>query len=184
MTDSTDDPFDGAAQGVRRPRLSARLSRGIAAVLGAVAVLALVAVAAQLLLVRPDYLAAQADTRDRADVVRAAERFTVQVNNFDVADVDTLKQNLTPLLTTKFNADFEQTVDGLLKEIESAELTSKGEVLRSAVASIDSDSAQVLVVADATADSVFGERARHFRWTVDLVEVDGTWLVDNFTPVD
>jgi hypothetical protein len=95
----------------------------------------------------------------------------------------TLKQRLSPMLTTKFRTDFEATIDDILTQIEQAKLVSKGEVLRSAVASVDADSAEVLVVADATADSSFGSRARHFRWSVDLVKVDGDWLVDNFTPV-
>lgn len=183
MTDSsarTDTP----APAGRGPRwLTPRLSRWVAGVLTAVVVLAAAAVVTQLALVRPDLRAAEAAEDDRADAVRAAERFAVQVNNFDTSDVGSLKENLSPMLTTKFNADFEETVDGLLAEIEKADLSSQGEVIRSAVASADPDSAVVLVVADATATSVFGDRARHFRWTVDLVKVDGDWLVDNFTPV-
>ena len=163
--------------------LTPRLSRGIAAVLAAVATLALVAIALELVLVRPDVLDAQADADNRADAVRSAERFAVQVNNFEAADVASLQESLTPLLTTKFNADFESTVQDLLAQIEQADLASRGKVIRSAVASVDNDSAEVLVVADASADSKFGQRDRHFRWTVDLVRVDGDWLVDNFTPV-
>lgn len=164
-------------------RLSPRLSRGIAAVLATVAALALVAIVLELVLVRPDVLDARADSENRADAVRAAERFAVQVNNFEAADVGSLQERLTPLLTTKFNADFESTVTDLLAQIEQADLTSRGQVIRSAVAGVDDDSAEVLVVADASADSKFGQRDRHFRWTVDLVRVDGDWLVDNFTPV-
>ncbi len=193
MTDTHEATADRAAVAAepskacapRGPRwLTPRLSRWIAAVLAGVALLAVVAIAVQLVLVRPDYLAARADAENRREAVQAAERFTVAVNNFDASDVDTLKQNLTPLLTTKFNTDFEKTVDGLLAEVAKADLTSEGEVIRSAVADIDTDSAEVLVVADATADSAFGPRARHFRWTVDLVKVEGDWLVDNFTPVE
>ncbi len=53
-------------------------------------------------------------------------------------------------------------------------MTSKGEVITSAVASVDPDSAEVLVVADANVTTVFDARARHFRWEVSLVKVDGT----------
>jgi hypothetical protein len=56
-------------------------------------------------------------------------------------------------------------------------------VLASGVASIDQDSAEVLVVADADVKTVFDTRQRHFRWEISLVKVDGTWLVDDFTPV-
>ncbi|QNN51368.1 hypothetical protein [Nocardioides mesophilus] len=151
--------------------------------LAAVAVLAVVALVLELVLVRPGWVESEEEDQARTEAVRAAERFAVQVNNFDSADVGTLKQSLTPLLTTKFNDDFESTVDDLLSQVAQAKLTSRGEVIRSAVASVDRDSAEVLVVADATADSIYGKRARHFRWSVDLVKVDGDWLVDNFSPV-
>lgn len=183
MTDPSPSTGERAAASPGPHWLSPRLTRWAAFVLGGVAACATVAILAQLVLVRPDVQAARADTDDRAEAARAAERFAVQVNNFEAADVDSLKQSLTPLLTTKFNTDFEKTVDGLLAQIDEADLTSKGEVIRSAVADADADSATVLVVADATADSVFGPRVRHFRWSVDLVEVDGRWLVDDFTPV-
>lgn len=163
--------------------LTPRLSRWVAGTLGAVAVLAAVAVVAQLVWVRPEHLAARDVEQDRREAVRAAERFTVAVNNFDVADIDSLQQNLEPLLTTKFRTEFDETVEGLLAQVEEAKLSSEGEVIRTAVASADADSASILVVADANATSVFGDRVRHFRWTVDLVRVDDAWLVDDFAPV-
>jgi hypothetical protein len=167
----------------RRPWMSARLSRGITAVLALVVLVAAVLVAYELVSVRPRYLDARAEDQARTDVVRSAERFVVEANNFDASDLPTLKQRISPMLTTKFRTDYEKTIDDILAQIEQAKLVSKGEVLRSAVASVDSDSAEVLVIADATAQSSFGSRARHFRWSVDLVKVDGDWLVDNFTPV-
>jgi hypothetical protein len=163
--------------------MSARLSRGITAVLALVVLVAAVLVAYELVSVRPRYLDARAEDQARTDVVRSAERFVVEANNFDASDLPTLKQRISPMLTTKFRTDFEKTIDDILAQIEQAKLVSKGEVLRSAVASVDSDSAEVLVIADATAQSSFGSRARHFRWSVDLVKVDGDWLVDNFSPV-
>ena len=57
-------------------------------------------------------------------------------------------------------------------------------MLASAVASVDSDSAQVLVVSDAERqDRLRPHVARHFRWEVSLVKINGKWLVDDFTPV-
>jgi hypothetical protein len=182
MTDTEHTRTSGLPEG-RRPWLSARLSRAIAAVLAVVVLVAAAVVVYELVSVRPRYLDAQADTRARTEAVRSAERFVVEANNFDASDLPTLKQRIGPLLTTKFRTDFESTIDDILTQIEQAKLVSKGEVLRSAVASVDSDSAEVLVVADANAKSSFGTRVRHFRWSVDLVKVDGDWLVDNFTPV-
>lgn len=156
------------------------LVTGVAAVVALAAAAVLVG---QLLVLRPAAAEVEEEERNRTAVTRAAERFTVEVNNYDASDVDTLKARVGPLLTTKFRTDFEKSIDDLVTQIQQAELTSTGEVLKSAVASVDPDSAEVLVVADADTQSVFDRRARHFRWSVDLVKVDGRWLVDNFTPV-
>jgi hypothetical protein len=163
--------------------MSPRLSRAVTAVLAALVLAAAVVIVLELVSVRPRYVEAEREQRARTEAVRAAEHFAVEVNNFDTADLSTLEERLSPMLSTKFRADFQATIDDILVQIEEAELTSQGEVLKSAVASADPDSAEVLVVADASTKSVFGPRARHFRWSVDLVKVDGTWLVDNFTPV-
>jgi hypothetical protein len=187
MTDTTDtmtsDAVTSSPTERRRPWMSAGLSRGIAAVLAVIVLVAAAVVVYELVSVRPRYLDARAEEHARTEVVRSAERFVVEANNFDASDLPTLKQRIAPMLTTKFRTDFESTIDDILTQIEQAKLVSKGEVLRSAVASVDADSAEVLVVADASAQSSFGTRARHFRWSVDLVKVDGRWLVDNFTPV-
>jgi Mce-associated membrane protein len=151
--------------------------------LAVVAVVALVALIVQLFTVRPDHLAAEELDANRGEVVRTAEQFTLLVNSFDAKNIDEMKSSVTPLLTTKFQASFEKTADELLTQVSSLNLTSEGEVLQSAVAGQDTDSAQVLVVADARAESDLGTRVRHFRWQVDLVKVDGSWLVDNFSPV-
>jgi Mce-associated membrane protein len=164
-------------------RTGPALSRWVTAVLAFLVLVAAVLVVVELVVVRPRYLDARAEDTARAEVSRTAERFVVQANNYDASDLDTLKDQLTPLLTTKFRTDFESTIDDILAQVKEVQLVSKGQVLRSAVASLDNDSAEVLVVADAEASSTFGTRVRHFRWSVDLVKVDGDWLVDNFTPV-
>lgn len=180
MTQTHDAPTSRASE---KQWTSPSLSRWITAVLALLALVAAVLVVVELVSVRPRYLDARAQDKARAEVSRTAERFVVQANNYDGSDLATLKDELSPLLTTKFRTDFESTIDDILAQVKEAKLVSKGEVLRSAVASIDDDSAEVLVVADAEASSTFGTRVRHFRWSVDLVKVDGEWLVDNFTPV-
>ena len=125
----------------------------------------------------------QTDETARSAVVRAAERFSVQVNNYDVASVDDYQATVTPLLSPKFKGEFEKAMTDIVASVKQAKMTSKGQVLTSAVASLDPDSAKVLVVSDATVKTVFDSRARHFRWEVSLVKIDGAWLVDDFTPV-
>ena len=42
----------------------------------------------------------------------------------------------------------------------------------------------MLVVHDAAVTTTQGNIEHHYRWTVDLVKVDGKWLVDDFNPVN
>jgi Mce-associated membrane protein len=124
-----------------------------------------------------------ADDARRDEVAQVASQFATDVNTYSAQDIGTYSSRVTALLTDDFAGSFEDALQGLEEQVQTAELESEGEVLKTAVASIDEDQARVLVVADATVDSVFQTRVRHFRWEVELVRQDGTWLVDNFTPV-
>ncbi len=164
-----------------RPRSVVRWA--VAGALVVVAALAAVTVVLELTTLRPRYEQAEADREARSEVVRAAERFAVQVNNYDVSSVDRYQATITPLLSPKFRGEFEKAMTDIVTSVKQAKMTSKGEVLASAVGTLDPDSAQVLVVSDANVKTVFDSRARHFRWEVSLVKIDGKWLIDNFTPV-
>jgi Mce-associated membrane protein len=126
---------------------------------------------------------AVARVEQRGEVTRVAEQFTVRVNNYDSKSVDAYKQSVGQLLSTKFKADFDQAMEDIVAQVEEAQMESQGEVLASGVATLDDDSARVLVAADAVVETVFDERQRHFRWEISLVKVEGEWLVDDFTPV-
>ncbi len=119
----------------------------------------------------------------RRDVVSVAERFTVQANNYDPESVDDYKASVSAMLSTKFRDEFDKAMQDIVTQVQQAKMDSEGTVLAAGVASLDQDSAQVLVVADADVKTVFDNRQRHFRWEVSLVKVDGAWLVDDFTPV-
>lgn len=158
--------------------------RWLVPALAVVAALAALALVLDLTLVRGRIAEAQEREQTRAEVARVAERFTAQVNNYDAAGAEEFAARVRPLLSPKFRADYEKALEQIAAEITRSKMSSKGQVLASGVASVDPDSAQVLVVADATAKTVYGPRDRHFRWEVDLVRLGGKWLVDNFTPVD
>jgi len=181
--DNVGVPAAGTVRSNSSRELSPRLRWGIAGVLAVVALVALVAVVLEIVVLRPDYAAAQADEQARADVVRAAERFTVQVNNYGDSSIDGYESSITPMLSPKFKGEFDKAMQDIVTSVKQAKMSSKGQVLTSAVASVDPDSAQVLVVADANVKTVFDTRARHFRWEVSLVKLDGRWLVDNSPPV-
>jgi mannitol-specific phosphotransferase system IIBC component len=182
--DIMDLPHDTTDQQPERaPFLTRRLRNTVAAVLAALVVAALVLLLLELLVLRPRYEDAQSAKATRADVVRVAERFTAEVNNYKVSSIDQYQKSITPLLTTKFQGEFKQAMGDIVKSVKQARMSSEGNVLASAVASVDPDSAQVLVVSDADVKTIQGPRQRHFRWEVSLVKVDGKWLVDDFQPV-
>ncbi|MDP3967100.1 MAG: hypothetical protein Q8Q02_02370 [Nocardioides sp.] len=126
---------------------------------------------------------ARAADGDRSDAVRVAEQFTAEVNNYDAETVEAYQEKVGDLLTTKFRAEFEQAMSDIVTQVQEAQMTSEGEVLVSGVSSLDPDSAEVLVVADAAVTTVFDQRNRHFRWQISLVKVDDQWRVDDFVPV-
>ncbi len=108
------------------------------------------------------------------------------VNTYDSDNIDAFRKRLDGLLTPSFAQSNHVFVDSVIKTMKTTKLTSDGEVLRTAVAQIDDKSATALVIADAHATSVFGERVRHFRWKVSLVRDPDRaerWLVDDFEPV-
>jgi len=131
----------------------------------------------------------QAD-QDRADVTAAAQRFTETWNTFKPNQVSQYINGVTPLLTTKFRAQFNNAAQDVMRGIQQQRLSSKGKVLTDGddiplvgIASIDPDSAEVLVASDAKRVSGGQAVLRHWRWQVSLDKVDGKWLVDEFKEV-
>jgi hypothetical protein len=135
--------------------------------------------------------AENADTeQDRVEVLQAAERFTETWNTFRPDDADSYVDRVGPLLSTKFRTEFEDASKDVVTGITQQRLFSKGAVLNDGdgiplvgIASIDVDSAEVLVVSDAKRVASGQRVLRHWRWQVTLVKVDGDWLVDDFKEV-
>jgi hypothetical protein len=145
--------------------------------------LLLVAAVAAAIWGRARLSAAEEELEGRADVVRVSESFMVQFNTYDPASVDSYAESVNSLLSTSAKTAFGKEIEDITTLIRETDLQSDGKVHASGVASIDDDSARVLVVADAEASSSAGPVQRHFRWEISLVKVDGEWLVDDFEPV-
>ena len=120
---------------------------------------------------------------ERHEVVAVAEQFCLRVDAFDGDDPDKYRALVTAMLTTKYKKAFE-TEFGAIEQL-GIQKGQKGEgtIVASGVGEMDDDSATALVVHDNTITSSAGTTQRHSRWTIDLVKVDGKWLVDDFTPV-
>ena len=110
----------------------------------------------------------------------------------DSGQMPDYREQVREVITPKFAADFDKQVATAEQLVAQGGITRTADVFATAVSSIDDDSARVLV-AGAFTDSYRqgkGDDARTvdqeplpFRFTVDLVVIDGGWLVDDFTPV-
>jgi len=126
---------------------------------------------------------AEADQQRRDEASQAASQFVHDLNSFSYEDMEAHRDRMLAQTTGRVQDEFEEQYEGLADLAETTKLTSTGSVLRTGIATVDTDSATVLVVADATARSTVQTRERFFRAEVSLTQVDGEWLVDDFTPI-
>lgn len=107
----------------------------------------------------------------------------------------TYRERMHEVITPKFRADFDKQVEAVEQLVAQAGVARSTDVFATAVARIDDDDAEVLV-AGAFNDTYTAAPAKGsdeertvaqeplpFRFTVDLVMVEGEWLVDDFAPV-
>ena len=163
--------------------------RRLATVLAVLCVLALAGGIALMFWLQHETDEREAAEDDRIAAMQAAARFTEEWNTFRPSTASTYVERVSPLLTSEFRAEFESAAQDVVTGITRQRLLSKGEVLETegvpivGIASIDKDSAEVLVVADAPRVSNGQRIVRHWRWQVSLDKVDGEWLVDSFKEV-
>jgi Mce-associated membrane protein len=167
-----------------RDPADSRLRWGVAGFLGVVVVVCLVLLVLEVSTLRPKAEADQASQDARSEAIAAAERFTVQFNTYNSDDLPAYEKSLKSMMSPKFKESFEKAITQVEASIKQGKVQSKGQVLKSAVATQDADSAEVLVVSDAAAKTIYDPSvARHFRWQISLVKINGRWLVDNYEPV-
>ncbi len=102
------------------------------------------------------------------------------------------RERVSELITASFRADFETQVGTAEQTVAQASLGRECEIYGVGVSAMDADSASALV-AGAFVNSYPGSGKRSderietdpapFRVRVDLVKVEGEWLVDDFAPV-
>ncbi|PKH43749.1 hypothetical protein SAMN05192575_104231 [Nocardioides alpinus] len=135
---------------------------------------------------------------EREQVMSLTDQFVKRLGTYspdmldDSGQMPAYREQVREVITPKFAADFDQEVATAEQLVAQGAITRTADVFATAVSSIDDDSARVLV-AGAFTDSYEqgkGDRARTidqeplpFRFTVDLVTIDGEWLVDDFSPV-
>lgn len=135
---------------------------------------------------------------EREQVMSLTDQFVKRLGTYspDLLDesgqMPDYREQVREVITPKFAADFDKEVATAEQLVAQGGITRTADVFATAVSSVDDDSARVLV-AGAFTDSYRqgeGEQARTadqeplpFRFTVDLVMIEGEWLVNDFTPV-
>jgi hypothetical protein len=135
---------------------------------------------------------------EREQVMSMTDQFVTRLGTYspDMLDrsgqMPDYREQVREVITPKFAADFDKEVAAAEQLVAQGRITRTVDVFATAVSSIDDDSARVLV-AGAFNDSyaqgsgkksaAVDQEPLPFRFTVDLVTLDGEWLVDDFTPV-
>lgn len=115
---------------------------------------------------------------DRTAVLQAGRQTVVDFTTYKYESWDADVQRVIADATGPFKDEFTATSGELKGPVVANKASSEGEVLEAGVVSMDSDSAQVLVVADATVTNtaIPSGQLRHYRIKLDLVRENGRWL--------
>ena len=135
---------------------------------------------------------------DRERVMSLTDQFVKRLGTYSPDMIDASGQmpayrdQVHEVITPKFAADFDKQVTTAEQLVAQAGITRSTDVFATAISSIDDDSARALVAGAFTdsytqgsgkAQQTTPQEPLPFRFTVDLVMIEGEWLVDDFTPV-
>jgi Mce-associated membrane protein len=140
---------------------------------------------------------ADEDVRERESAMSQAEQFVLRVHTYGPQLLDEknampkYRELVTEVMTPKFGADFEEQAGLAEATVAQAGVARTAEVFSYGTATIDRDSASILVAGsfstsypDPKAPEDAGSRidtdAIPFRYEVSLKKIDGEWLVDAF----
>jgi hypothetical protein len=139
---------------------------------------------------------------EREEAMSLTDQFVKRLGTYspdmldDSGQMPDYRDQVREVITPKFAADFDKEVATAEQLVAQGGITRTADVFATAVSSVDDDSARVLV-AGAFTDSysqgagkqgsgqarTVDQEPLPFRFTVDLVMIEGEWLVDDFTPV-
>jgi hypothetical protein len=137
-------------------------------------------------------------TDEREQVMSLTDQFVKRLGTYspdlldDSGQMPAYREQVREVITPKFAADFDKQVATAEQLVAQGGITRTADVFATAVSSVDDDSARVLVAGAFTDSYRQGKGAKAqavdqeplpFRFTVDLVLIEGEWLVDDFTPV-
>lgn len=158
-------------------------------------VVALVAAVGTALWLLPDRRgAADAEQSQREQVMAQTRQFLLRMGTYgpDLLEGDgampEYRNLVKAVITPKFAASFEEQAGTAEQLVAQAKVSRQAEVFATGVSDLDPDSATTLVAGTFTDTYEVKGAARPqepvpYRIEVSLVKIDGTWLVDDFTPV-
>lgn len=164
-------------------RPAARVRTGTLVILGALLAAVLVVAATSAVWFAIKLRDGDTALKNRAAAASVAGQFALRMDNVDGTKFDTYIKSVNQLLTTKAKAKNSQAFDVLRQSYQATKVKGSGKVLLTAVGDSDPDSATVLVVHDADVTTTQGSIQHHYRWSISLAKVSGSWLVDDFDPV-
>ena len=115
---------------------------------------------------------------DRDALLKAGRQTVVDFTTYKYQSWDADVQRVLADATGPFKDEFSTTAGQLKGPVVANKATSQGEVLDAGMVSTDTDSAQVLVVADAkiTNTAAADGQLRRYRIKLDMVRVGDAWL--------
>jgi len=120
----------------------------------------------------------------RTAVMQSARQTTLDFTTYKYESWDADAQRVLDGATGPFKEEFTEGAATLKEQVLTAKASSQGEVVEAAVQSMDTDSAQVLVVADAVVTNSASEGTRrHYRMKLELVREGDRWLVADLQAV-
>lgn len=134
---------------------------------------------------------ADAAQERRDAVMSTSEQFLLRMGTYgpemldDEGRMTEYRDRVEEVITDKFAEDFAEQATVAEQLVAQADQQREAEVFASGVASVDDDTATTLVAGAFTDTYGDGEpqAPSSFRMEVELVRVDGEWLVDNFSPI-
>lgn len=129
---------------------------------------------------------------NREEVMSSSEQFMLRMGTYGPELLDAkgempdYRAGVKELITPKFSTSFDKQVGAAEQLVKQAGASRVAAVYSTGVSSIDPDSADV-VLAGSFTDTFKGAAAGEplaVRMQVSLVKVDGSWLVDDFAPIE
>ena len=157
-------------------------ARTLVSVLGALILIAAVAVAAMQMGRARDL---EGDLDARTDVATAASTFGEVYLSYDFDDPGRSGDRVLELVSPDFAEDFETTrAPGIEELFANLGTTTDATTTEVFVGDLTDDTARALVVVDvvATSDASGTQQLTDLSFVLELVLVDGRWLVDNVVP--